>query len=76
MQRSINAAIYHNQYEDLQRTVVDQDGFQTVSNAADATIQGFELEFSWMIIDGLLLQANFGYTDAEIEDFVNPRGRR
>jgi iron complex outermembrane recepter protein len=70
----INAAIFNNQYEDLQRTVVGPDGFQTVSNAADATIQGAELELSWLIADSLLFQANFGYVDAEIEDFVNPRG--
>ena len=70
----INLSLFLNEYDDLQRTVVGTDGFQTVSNAAKATIQGVELETSWLIVDGLLLQANMGLLDAELKDFVNPRG--
>ncbi len=70
----INLSLFLNEYEDLQRTVVGTDGFQTVSNAAEATIKGIELETSWVIADGLLLQANMGYLDAELQNFVNPRG--
>ena len=70
----INAALFLNEFDDLQRTVVGTDGFQTVSNAAEATIKGIELETSWLIVDGLLLQANMGVIDAQLENFVNPRG--
>ena len=70
----INLSLFLNDYDDLQRTVVGTDGFQTVSNAAEASIKGIELETSWLIADGLLLQANMGYLDAELQDFVNPRG--
>ena len=70
----INLSLFLNEYDDLQRTVVGTDGFQTVSNAAKATIQGIELETSWLIVDGLLLQANMGLIDAELKDFLNPRG--
>lgn len=70
----VNAAYFLNEYDDLQRTVVGADGFQTVSNAAEASISGFEVEAFWMITDGLLLQGSMGYTDAEIQNFVNPRG--
>ena len=70
----INASLFFNEFDDLQRTVVGPDGFQTVSNAAEATIKGFELETSWLIVDGLLLQANMGILDAQLENFVNPRG--
>ena len=71
----INLSLFLNEYDGLQRTVVGTDGFQTVSNAAKATIQGIELETSWLIVDGLLLQANMGLIDAELKDFLNPRGR-
>ena len=70
----INLSLFLNDYDDLQRTVVGTDGFQTVSNAAEASIKGIELETSWLIADGLLLQANMGYLDAELQNFVNPRG--
>ena len=70
----LNLAYYQNKYDDLQRTVVGTDGFQTVSNAAEATISGFELETTWKIVDGLYLQGSLGYTNAELENFVNPRG--
>ena len=70
----INLSLFLNEYDDLQRTVVGTDGFQTVSNAAEASIKGIELETSWLIANGLLLQANMGYLDAELQDFVNPRG--
>ena len=70
----INLSLFLNEYDDLQRTVVGTDGFQTVSNAAEASIKGIELETSWLIADGLLLQANMGYLDAELQNFVNPRG--
>ena len=70
----INLSLFLNDYDDLQRTVVGTDGFQTVSNAAEASIKGIELETSWMIAEGLLLQANMGYLDAELQNFVNPRG--
>ena len=69
----INASLFFNEFDDLQRTVIAADGFQTVSNAAEATIKGIELETSWMIVDGLLLQANMGVIDAQLENFVNPR---
>ena len=70
----INLSLFLNDYDDLQRTVVGTDGFQTVSNAAEASIKGIELETSWLIAEGLLLQANMGYLDAELQNFVNPRG--
>ncbi len=69
-----NLSLFLNDYDDLQRTVVGTDGFQTVSNAAQASIKGIELETAWLITDGLLLQANMGYLDAELQNFVNPRG--
>lgn len=70
----INAAAFLNEFDDLQRTVVNQDGFQSVSNAANADISGVELELSLLPVDNFLLQFIAGYLDTEIKDFVNPRG--
>lgn len=69
-----NISLFMNEFEDLQRTVVNQDGFQSVTNAAEAEISGAELELSWLIGDAFLLQLATGYIDAELQNFVNPRG--
>ncbi len=68
----LNGALFYNDYNDLQRTIVSEEGFQMVSNAASATIQGVELELSWMPINYFVIQASIGYIDSEINDFVNP----
>ena len=68
----LNGALFYNDYSDLQRTVVSEEGFQTVLNAAEATISGVELELSWLVTDNFLLQGSYGYIDTELQDFLNP----
>ncbi len=70
----INAAVFMNEFEDLQRTVVNEAGFQTVSNAAEATVTGLEVEANWLVTDTFLVQIASGFIDSEINNFVNPRG--
>ena len=77
-----NVAVFYNEYKDLQRTVlgVSQEAgvIQSVFNAADATIQGAELEVTAILTESLTLSGNYGYTDADYETFLgveNPEER-
>lgn len=64
----LNAAIYRNDYSNLQRTVLGPDPVfgvvQSTFNAADATIKGLELDLALQATDNLVLTAGYGYTDA------------
>lgn len=60
----LNGAIFHTDYEDLQIEV--NDGIAPVTrNAAQADIEGFELEMTALPGEGWLIQAGIGYLDAE-----------
>ncbi|MBT8084705.1 MAG: TonB-dependent receptor [Woeseia sp.] len=60
----INAAVYHNKINDMQREVNLSDPVvgvvQLIRNTADATISGIDLEGTFVLSDSLLLTANFG----------------
>lgn len=68
----LNAAVFYNDYDDLQTTVLGDNGTQSVSNQGGAEMSGVELEGHWLIFDNLLLQANFGYIDTELKDTEDP----
>lgn len=79
----LNVAVYQNQYEDLQRTVLGvsptQGVIQSVFNAADATIEGVEIETTAILTDNFQINAAYSYTDAQYESFAgvaNPGARR
>ena len=60
----LNGAAFHTDYEDLQIEV--NDGIAPVTrNAAEADIEGFELEMTALPAEGWLIQAGVGYLDAE-----------
>ncbi|UCG73901.1 MAG: TonB-dependent receptor [Chromatiales bacterium] len=66
-----NAAVFHTDYDDLQIEV--NDGIAPVTrNAAEAEIDGFELELTAIPIESLLLQLGVGYLDAEYTE-LDPR---
>ena len=76
-----NGAIFTTDYEDKQEDVVlpGTDGAVTltlVQNAAGATLEGVEFELVWIPVEGLTLNGNFGYLDAEYDDYtvVGPSG--
>ena len=69
-----NGAIFQMDYEDkqeeLQLPSEGPTGQKTVVvNAADATIQGIELELQAFITESLSIRANIGYLDTEYDDF-------
>lgn len=71
----LNASVFSNDYEDLQRTSLNASGGQEILNAASATIRGFEVDTTWGITDNFVLQAGLGYTDAEYDEFSSAAAR-
>jgi iron complex outermembrane receptor protein len=75
-----NVAIFHNEYQDLQRNLQisspTQGSYQQTLNAADATMDGVELELSYALTDALTLSGTYGYIDASYDKFegFNPNG--
>lgn len=65
----LNLAVYRNEFSDLQRTVLDDQARQVILNAADALIQGAEVDFTWLVTEQLALTASAGYTTAEYDAF-------
>lgn len=62
----VNSAAYYQMYKDVQRNVAFFDGVlaSTVRNAASATIQGGEVEFTILPMDDLELSGYFSYVSA------------
>lgn len=73
----LNGSVFYYDYEDLQVfafVIVGGIGFSTISNAADATIYGAELELQWIPTDNLFINLGLGLLDTEYDDFVLPTG--
>lgn len=73
----LNAALFFSDYTDMQVTVqraVAAGVASQVLNAADSTVQGFEVETLFAVTDNFTLNAALGYVDAEFDqvNFFNP----
>jgi len=71
----LNVAAFRSNYDDLQLDVsVKTEGNDApntlVSNASSAISEGFELELTALLTDSTTLQFNYGFLNAEYEDFV------
>ncbi len=66
---SVNLTGFHNVYDDLQKTVIGDDGNQAILNAAEATIQGVELEAEWRPLSYLTVNASLGRMWAGYQSF-------
>ncbi len=69
-----NAAIFHNQYHDLQVSSFEAtpDGstiLPVFTNAGEAMMQGLELEVTALLTENLTLNTNVGYLDAEYKEY-------
>ncbi|MFT4615014.1 MAG: iron complex outermembrane receptor protein [Bacteroidia bacterium] len=68
-----NGAIFRTDYDDMQlrQVLLDSSGIPRVvfRNASKTQIEGLELEWTWMPIDGLLLIATGSFNDYEYVDF-------
>lgn len=74
----LNAATFFSDYQDMQVTVqraIEGGGVASqVLNAADSTVQGFEVESSFAATSTLNITGSLGYIDAEFDSvaFFNP----
>lgn len=71
----INAAIFRNQYDDLQLSSFEASAngasiLPVFTNAGEAVMKGAELEITAMIGDGLTANINIGYLDAEYREYI------
>ena len=71
-----NLAVYTQDYQGIQRfsnPVANPTAFAVI-NAADARINGGELEVTWVPVSSLELGAFFSYIEADFKDFVTGSG--
>ncbi len=69
----LNAAIFHNQIDDLQTSIFLGSGAAAtvVRNAGEATIQGAELETTLLLLPGTTLRANLTLLDPEYDEYID-----
>lgn len=71
----LNAAVFQNKMSDLQLNVYipDADGIPrtTYTNAGKATARGVELEGAFIPVDGIRLQASYGYLDSKYDEYID-----
>lgn len=74
----VNLGYFRQKYKDIQRlvqfAVPGESPLQQLFNAAEATIQGVELETSVLPFRGFRIDGAVGYTDAKYESFNNLTG--
>lgn len=67
----LNLSLFHIDYTDLQVFQLVDGASLVVSNAADATSQGFEAELWGVIDDNWRIQGSYAYLDATYDTFIN-----
>ena len=68
----LNAAIFHNDYEDLQISQKRNPEIYTdIINAGEATIDGIEIELTALITQGLTLDFFYAWLDAEYDEYID-----
>ncbi len=80
-QLTLNGTVFHNDYKDFQARVGSAEldpifgtsPTLSVLNAGKLRIRGAELEVAWTPVEGLLLDGQVGYLDAEYKEFDDSR---
>jgi len=69
----LNAAAFQNKVDDMQLSIFLADGSaaSVVDNAGKATVQGVELELVAVPVENLQLNFNYGYLDAEYDEYID-----
>ena len=67
----VNAAAFYSDYDEVQVTFFDTLGGPITANAGIVEIKGLEVELTALITDNFLLDAAFGYADANYTK-INP----
>jgi outer membrane receptor protein involved in Fe transport len=61
---SVNGAVYYEDWTNVQQEVAPSCGFKFTANAGKAKVYGAELELAVVLMPGLVLSQNAGYTHA------------
>ena len=61
---SINGDVYYEEWSNIQQEVAPPCGFKFTTNAGKAQVYGAELEVAVILVPGLVLSQNAGYTHA------------
>lgn len=70
----VNAAVFLNEFEDLQSSVTRQGSVRTeniTTNIAEAETSGIELEVTWLATEDLQLGLNLAYLHSEFTEFCD-----
>lgn len=62
---SVNGDVYYEDWSNVQQQVAPGCGFKYTANAGKARVYGAELELDVVLVPGLTLGQNMGYTNAE-----------
>lgn len=68
-----NGAIFYTDYKDRQISqfqTSNTGASQVLVNAGRSANSGIELELTWLPVDGLRINASYGYTDIDFDSFV------
>jgi iron complex outermembrane receptor protein len=67
----LNMAAFYNEFDDVQVSTFNGGLSLKVGNAAETTVQGFEMDGRWALTDNLTLSGAMAYVDASYDDFPN-----
>ncbi|HAN28006.1 MAG TPA: hypothetical protein DCP75_09880 [Haliea salexigens] len=68
----LNLALFHNAIDDLHITQLLPGTTQSLlTNAGEATYQGFEMELAYQITDNWRISGNYGYLDAGFDKYLD-----
>lgn len=67
----LNAALFDSSYDDIQTEGFLPGGAVVVENAGEASIQGLELEFTWLALENLTFIGSYANYDSEYEKLNN-----
>jgi len=70
----VNSSIFYMDISDLQVKTSPRPGQSYVSNAAEATSKGFEIDFNGKITDEIEVFGSYGYTNIEFDKFEDVNG--
>ena len=71
----LNAALFYVQYDDLQKTHIDETGLGVIiDNVGEATAQGIDLSLDFAATESMTLAIRYGYLDTEYKEYVNGSG--
>ena len=64
----INGAVFHQEWQDFQYSILGPNGLTEVGNAGDADIDGIEVDLNWAVTSQLGVSAGVAFLDSELTE--------